>query len=377
MRVEVTRGARVIRVGVRDGDAWWRWDKDDGESFGTIEHHRLPAMLEISLLRPEGLLARFWLEPTGVAHRAGRAVLTATGTQRGAASTAASLFEFEFDLEHGTPLYIARPEDTGQRSVTEAISVDYAPPLDPNIFRFERQDDGDPDGQVPGLAQDNRLAAAPNRRSHRSPDPMLSNRATVWLTGLPNAGKTTIARATERLLNQLGVACCVLDGDALREGLSSDLGLSRSDRGEQARRAAHIATILLDASVVPIIALVSPYAEDRLRAREIHNVAGNRMLEVWVDTPKEICIARDKKGLYKSMQPNQRLDADVPSDGSGVTGVSAPYEAPQRPDIHIRGHEQNPRAIAEIIVAQIFSRPARAHVIVPSSQPACNGVRTA
>jgi bifunctional enzyme CysN/CysC len=180
-----------------------------------------------------------------------------------------------------------------------------------------------------------------------------ADRQTVWLTGLPGAGKTTIARATERLLHELGVLCYVLDGDDIRNGLSSDLGLSRADRCEQARRVAHMAAILADAGVTPIVALVSPYAGDRQRAREVHEARGIGFLEVWVNTPLEVCVARDPKGLYAA---SARSDSQPLLDGSGLTGVCAPYETPTAPDLLVSGTDQSPRVAASEIVARLIPR---------------------
>jgi bifunctional enzyme CysN/CysC len=162
--------------------------------------------------------------------------------------------------------------------------------------------------------------------------------ATLWLTGLPAAGKTTLAHAVERRLGDLGRAATVLDGDVLRQGLSSDLDLSPAGRSEQTRRAAHVAVLLARAGVVAIVALISPYAEDRRRAREIHEAEGLTFHEIWIDTPLRVCKERDPKGLYKRA-------------GAGelhcLTGVDAPYEQPLNPALCIRGDEGSPEAAAE------------------------------
>ena len=182
-----------------------------------------------------------------------------------------------------------------------------------------------------------------------------SDFATVWLTGLSGAGKTTIAQAVEKLISELGFPCCVLDGDELRRALSSDLGLSREDRREHARRVAYVAAMLAAAGTLPIVALISPYAEDRKRARAIHEAAGLRFVEVWVDTPIGVCAARDPKGLYAKAAAAEATDREMPSDGSGLTGVAAPYEAPADPDLRVAGHGQHPRAAAEQILAATLS----------------------
>lgn len=148
--------------------------------------------------------------------------------------------------------------------------------------------------------------------------------ATVWFTGLPGAGKTTLARALEQALVARGQPCCVLDGDELRRGLCGDLGYSAADRGENIRRAAEVARLLNRAGAVAIVALISPLAADRARAREI--IGADAMIEVHVSTSLAICESRDPKGLYKRARLGEIAE---------FTGVSAPYEAPQSPDLSL------------------------------------------
>jgi bifunctional enzyme CysN/CysC len=173
---------------------------------------------------------------------------------------------------------------------------------------------------------------------------------TVWLTGLSGAGKTTLAYALERELERLRYPTCVLDGDELRRGLSSDLGLSPADRAEQARRVACVAGLISRSGVVAVVALVSPYADDRRRAREIHDELGVPFLEVWVDTPLAVCEERDAKGLYARARSGEL---------HGLTGVDAPYEAPAAPDLRLPGYGQAPDALARRIVRLLTA--GRAH----------------
>jgi len=309
------------------------------------------------------------LEVTGVGSRAERDVLIATGIPRDESTGAQQHFVFEFDIEHGTPLRTATFDGDECVGVTEVTAVNYSPTVHPHIFSF--------------IALENYRSAAQGARGARglvNPRPVdtltpssptraqLIERPTVWLTGLSGAGKTTIARAIERLLNQLGIPCCVLDGDEIRLGLSADLGLSRGDRREQARRVAHVAAHLASAGVIPIVALVSPYSEDRERAREIHRTAGVRFVEVWVDTPLEICAARDAKGLYAAARASDSaVDASEVSDGSGLTGLMSPYEVPTRADLRVSGHEQHPRAVAADILETVFSRRSGSRMV--AAQP--------
>lgn len=142
---------------------------------------------------------------------------------------------------------------------------------------------------------------------------------TVWLTGLPASGKSTLARALERALIDRGMSCCVLDGDSLRQGLNSDLGYSPADRRENIRRAAEVARLMNDAGMVVICAFISPYRHDRESARR--TVGGARFLEVHLDAGFAVCEGRDPKGLYAKARRGELDD---------FTGVSAPYEAPER-----------------------------------------------
>jgi bifunctional enzyme CysN/CysC len=155
--------------------------------------------------------------------------------------------------------------------------------------------------------------------------------ATVWLTGLPGSGKSTIGEELERQLIAAGRPAYLLDGENLRHGLSADLGFSDADRHEHARRAANVASILADTGTVAIIALVSPMAADRAYARELHEQADLPFIEAWVDTPLEVCERRDPAGLYRRAWAGEL---------TGFTGVDAPYEEPDRPDVRLHGADE-------------------------------------
>ena len=148
--------------------------------------------------------------------------------------------------------------------------------------------------------------------------------ATLWLTGLSGSGKSTLAAAVERHLVNEGRNAYRLDGDNLRTGLSSDLGFSREAREENTRRASEVACLFADAGVVAIVALISPYAEARRRARQLHERAGIPFVEVYMAASVEVCADRDPKGLYSRA-----------SDGriGRFTGVDDPYEVPEAPDL--------------------------------------------
>jgi adenylyl-sulfate kinase len=370
VRVDILQGDRVVRTAVRDREAWWRWDRDQGDSAGDMARGAaLPAMLDLVVLEPARLLSTMLLELTGSGGRAGREVITVTGTPRQRTAGVERRTEYEFDAEHGTPLHIATFEANERTNLTEVLTVEYSSSFDPDIFRFERNESGggqrfgDESRSRPRRQRHTPPAAQRNTSKAASAVPILADRGTIWLTGIPGAGKTTIAKAIERLLHQLGVPCCVFDGDELRQGLSSDLGLSRQDRGEQARRAAHMATILANSGVVPIVALVSPYTEDRQRAREIHDAAGVGFLEVWVDTPLESCAARHTKGRYAAAHALSTVPASPTLDGSGLTGLTAPYETPTSPDLRVSGDQPHPRAAAIAIVEKLLSKDFQTRVL--------------
>jgi bifunctional enzyme CysN/CysC len=140
----------------------------------------------------------------------------------------------------------------------------------------------------------------------------------IWLTGLSGSGKSTIANALEKKLFSLGMHAYVLDGDNLRLGLNKDLGFTREDRAENVRRVSEVAHTLYDAGLITIVALVSPYAEDRAQAKALFPQGD--FAEVWVKTPAEICAERDPKGLYK-----KAASGELPN----LTGVGQEYEAPK------------------------------------------------
>jgi adenylyl-sulfate kinase len=151
---------------------------------------------------------------------------------------------------------------------------------------------------------------------------------TVWFTGLPASGKSTIAVAVEERLLSEERPAYMLDGDNLRHGLNGNLGFEPDDRRENIRRTAHVARLFADAGVVALVSLVSPYRADRDLARSLHADEGLPFFEVWVSTSAEECARRDPKGLYERAKRGEI---------KGLTGVDAPYEAPERPDLEIGG----------------------------------------
>jgi adenylylsulfate kinase len=149
---------------------------------------------------------------------------------------------------------------------------------------------------------------------------------TVWLTGLPSAGKSTLAEAVADLLARRGREVEVLDGDQIRKELTADLGFSKEERNENVRRIGWLALLLARHGVTVLVPVIAPYSAARQAVRERHRERGQEYLEVHVATPMEVCAARDVKGLY-ARQARGEL--------SGLTGVDDPYEAPMQPDLRL------------------------------------------
>jgi adenylyl-sulfate kinase len=148
--------------------------------------------------------------------------------------------------------------------------------------------------------------------------------ATVWFTGLSGSGKSTIANAVAERLVEIGRPAYVLDGDNLRHGLNADLGFSAADRAENVRRVGEVARLMADAGLVVLVPVISPYRAGRDRVRAAHEAAGLRFVEVFVDTPLELCEQRDPKGLYAKARAGEF---------TGMTGIDDPYEPPAHADL--------------------------------------------
>jgi adenylyl-sulfate kinase len=170
-----------------------------------------------------------------------------------------------------------------------------------------------------------------------------SRGATVWFTGLPSSGKSSIAYAVEERLVRAGRPAYVLDGDNLRHGLNGDLGFSAEDRAENMRRAGAVAALFADAGVVALVSLVSPFTADRLQARRAHEVAGLPFAEAFVSTPPAECERRDPKGLWARARAGEI---------TGFTGVDDPYEPPTAPELTL-GPELSVEEAAEEVLKWI------------------------
>jgi bifunctional enzyme CysN/CysC len=170
------------------------------------------------------------------------------------------------------------------------------------------------------------------RAAQKNQDPKV-----IWLTGLSGSGKSTIANALEKKLFSLGMHAYVLDGDNMRLGLNKDLGFTREDRAENARRVSEVASTLFDAGLITIVALVSPFASDREQARALFPCGD--FTEVWIKTPAQVCAERDPKGLYK-----KAASGELPN----LTGVGQDYEDPSNAEIVLDGTRQVNENIEEL-----------------------------
>lgn len=157
---------------------------------------------------------------------------------------------------------------------------------------------------------------------------------TIWLTGLPSSGKSTVGFTLEHMLVQQGRMAYVLDGDNIRHGLNKNLGFSAEDRAENIRRIGEVAKLFADAGIITITSFVSPYRADRDIVRKLHDEAkpGIPFVEVFIDTPVDECEKRDPKGLYKKARAGEI---------KGFTGVDDPYEAPLKPEVVLKTAEHS------------------------------------
>ncbi|MEU3462106.1 adenylyl-sulfate kinase [Streptomyces sp. NPDC006733] len=171
--------------------------------------------------------------------------------------------------------------------------------------------------------------------------------ATVWLTGLPSAGKTTVAFALAERLRGAGHRVEVLDGDEIREFLSAGLGFTREDRHTNVQRIGFVAELLASNGVKVLVPVIAPYADSREAVRERHRKQGTPYLEVHVATPVEVCSERDVKGLYAKQAAGEI---------SGLTGVDDPYEAPEAPDLRLETHGRTVEDSAVALEALLVER---------------------
>lgn len=161
----------------------------------------------------------------------------------------------------------------------------------------------------------------------------------LWFTGLSGSGKSTVANATEKILHDMGLHTYILDGDNVRMGLNKDLGFSPEDRTENIRRITEVAKLFADSGSIVLTAFISPYREDRDKARAI--ISNEDFIEIFVSADLSVCEARDPKGLYKKARAGEI---------KGFTGIDAPYEAPLKPELIVETDKHDIEASAQIVV---------------------------
>ena len=173
-----------------------------------------------------------------------------------------------------------------------------------------------------------------SRAEQKSQKPLL-----IWFTGLSGSGKSSIASILEKKLQSLGRHTITLDGDNVRHGLNRDLGFTKADRVENIRRISEVSKLMLDAGLICITSFISPFASERNMARNL--VGEGEFIEVFVDTPLEVCEQRDVKGLYAKARSGELTN---------FTGISSPYETPESPEIRIDTTSMNAEQAADLII---------------------------
>ena len=169
--------------------------------------------------------------------------------------------------------------------------------------------------------------------------------AVLWFTGLSGSGKSTIANLLEKKLHAAGKHTYILDGDNVRHGLNRDLGFTEADRVENIRRVAEVARLMADAGLIVLVSFISPFRAERRFAREI--MAQGEFVEVFVDTPFEECAKRDPKGLYAKARNGEIKN---------FTGLDSPYEAPEKPEIHLRTLGKSPEEMVDALETWLRER---------------------
>ena len=170
---------------------------------------------------------------------------------------------------------------------------------------------------------------------------------TVWFTGLSGSGKSSVSVEVERALLERGRPALILDGDNLRHGLNSDLGLAPADRTENVRRVGEVARLFAEVGWVALVPVISPYAAGRDGVRARHDAGSIPFAEVYVDTPLEVCQQRDPKGLYAKA---------IRGELTGMTGMDAPYEPPPHPELHLDGTRPPDELLAAVLT--LIDEPA-------------------
>lgn len=167
----------------------------------------------------------------------------------------------------------------------------------------------------------------------------------LWFTGLSGSGKSTVANATEKILHDMGLQTYILDGDNVRMGLNKDLGFSAEDRTENIRRITEVAKLFADSGSIVLTAFISPYREDRDKARKI--ISNDDFIEIFISADLSVCEDRDPKGLYKKARAGEI---------KGFTGIDAPYEAPLNPELIVETDKNDIEESAQIVVDYLVEK---------------------
>jgi len=167
----------------------------------------------------------------------------------------------------------------------------------------------------------------------------------IWFTGLSGSGKSTVADMLEQKLSSLKKHTYLLDGDNIRHSLNSDLGFSNQDRDENIRRIGHLANLMVDAGLIVIAAFISPFKKHREKTRALFDK--NEFIEVFLDTPIEVCEQRDPKGLYKKARSGLIKD---------FSGIDSAYEKPEAAEITLDGSKHDPEELAEVIINYLLNK---------------------
>ncbi len=170
----------------------------------------------------------------------------------------------------------------------------------------------------------------------------------LWFTGLSGSGKSTIANAVEQELFKRGLKTYTLDGDNIRSGINKDLGFTPEDRQENLRRIAEVAKLFVDAGTITLAAFIAPMRNDRAMVKKI--MGEENFYEIFIDTPLEICEQRDPKGLYKKARAGEIKD---------FTGIDAPYEPPQNPDLYLKTAENTLESCVKKVITFVEQKSAR------------------
>jgi bifunctional enzyme CysN/CysC len=301
-------------------------------------------------------------------------------------STAVSAFDIRYRIDVDT---LHRDEAAGTLALNDLgrVRVELTSPLVFDSYRRNRVtgsliviDEASNETVAAGVILDTEAEVEEEPKTERSPnvrwqrtsmtrrerwDALGCEGATVWFTGLPAAGKSTIAAAVEARLVRAGRVAYLLDGDNLRHGLNGDLGFDESARTENVRRTAHVARLLAECGAVALVSLVSPYAADRELACALHAADELPFLEVFVSTPLERCEERDPKGLYARARAGEL---------QGLTGVGAPYEPPRTPDVVLGACEEEIDVAVERVLQALASRATcQARPASRASSPTSSG----